>query len=100
WKLTTTLVVGPPAVGKYDYLALMFKRHPAATNVTHTVEISTDLINWLAGSSYSAAGDNPNTALTTEIARVGSTNQAIVVRDNQPLTAAPQKFMRVKVTSP
>jgi len=31
---------------------------------------------------------------------VGTTNQAIVVRDNQPVTAASQKFMRVKVTSP
>ena len=100
WKAQNTPVVGQTTDGKDDYLSLMFKRNPAATNVTHTVEISTDLINWLAGSSYSAAGDNPTTALTTEIARTGTTNEAIVVRDNQPITAAPQKFMRVKVSSP
>ena len=100
WKAQNTVAVGQTTDGPDSYLSLTFKRNPAATNVTKTVEISTDLINWLAGSSYSAAGDNPTTALTTEIARTGTTNQAIVVRDNQPITAAPQKFMRVKVSSP
>ena len=100
WKAQNSAIVGKTTSGSDSYLSVTFNHIAAATNLTQNVEISTDLINWLTGSSYSAAGDNPKTALTTEVERTGTTNQTIVVRDNQPLGAGPQKFMRVRVTNP
>jgi len=62
--------------------------------------VSSDLIQWLAGSSYSGTNIVSNTANTTEVSR-GATNgiETIVDRDNVPVSGAPQRFMRVRVTS-
>ena len=69
-------------------------------NVTQTVEISDDLSSWVGGSSYSAANSIPNTPLTSEVSRSGTNTESIIVRENLPLTSAPQSFMRVRVSSP
>ncbi len=100
WKTQNVPVLGRTTDANNEYLSLTFKRRPAVTNLTHTIEISGDLTHWLAGSTYSASGSTPNTPLTTEILRVGTSHETITVRDNQPIPAAPQKFMRLKVTSP
>ncbi|HUL51241.1 MAG TPA: hypothetical protein VLU94_01520, partial [Candidatus Nitrosotalea sp.] len=100
WKTENVPALSRTTVSNNDYLSLTFIRRPANTNLTHTVEISGDLINWQAGSTYSASGSTPNTSLTTEVLHVGTTNETITVRDNQPIPAAPKKFMRLKVTSP
>lgn len=100
WKAQNVPVVGRVADANNEYLSLTFKRRAAVTNVIQTVELSGNLIDWLAGSSYSASGSTPNTPLTTEILRVGTTNQTITVRDNQPINGGAQKFMRLRVMSP
>jgi hypothetical protein len=68
--------------------------------VTHTVEVSDDLSSWTGGSSYSATNSISNTALTSEVSRSGTITETIVVRENLPLTSAPQNFLRVRVSSP
>src|SRR5438477_6067089 len=61
WKAQNSAIVGKTTSGSDSYLSVTFNHIAAATNLTQNVEISTDLINWLTGSSYSAAGDNPKT---------------------------------------
>jgi hypothetical protein len=70
------------------------------SNVTHTVELSDDLTNWLSGSSYSATNVNANTPLTTEVSRIGTNTESITIRENVPVDSAPNRFLRVKVSSP
>jgi hypothetical protein len=94
-----------PALTNYlqsstNYLAITFKRRPAVTNVTHTVEVSGDLVNWLPGSSYSATATNANTARTSEISRSGTNPVTIIVRDNFPIKSGTNLFMRLKVSAP
>ncbi len=86
--------------GATNFLALTFKRQLAATNLTHTVEVSDDLSNWLAGSTYFATNLPPVTTNTTEISRNGTNIETIVVRDNVPVDSAAKRFMRVRVTAP
>jgi hypothetical protein len=88
-----------------NYLALTFQRATNATDCTFTVLVTTNLVGplsqWQTGSSYSGANINSNTANTTEVSRVLTNNvEMITVRDNVPMTAAPQRFMTVRVTIP
>jgi hypothetical protein len=100
WKTQNTPVVGVQTSGNTNYLAITFKRRTGASNVTHTVEVSDDLSSWTGGSSYSATNSISNTALTSEVSRSGTITETIVVRENLPLTSAPQNFLRVRVSSP
>jgi hypothetical protein len=100
WKTNNMPIVGVATNGSGNFLALTFKRRLGVSNVTHTVQVSPDLINWTNGSIYSATGSVPDTALTTEISRNGTTNETITIRGNSPISSAPQQFMRVRVSSP
>ena len=100
WKSQNIPVLSIQTNGSTQYLAVTFKRRPAVSNVTHAVQLSDDLKTWLAGSSYSATGNVPNTTLTTEVSRAGTNTETIVVRENAPLGSTPQRFMRVRVSSP
>lgn len=100
WKAQNTPVLTLRTNGNTNYLALTFNRRTGVSNVTHTVELSDDLGSWNAGSTYSATGAVPNTVLTTEVSRTGTNTETIVVRENAPLGSSPQRFMRVRVTSP
>jgi Hydrazine synthase alpha subunit middle domain/WD40-like Beta Propeller Repeat len=100
WKTQNTPVLAVQTNGNTNYLAIQFKRRAAVTNVTHTVEISADLSNWLAGSTYNLASNAPNSLLTTEVSRTGTSTETIVVRENAPLGSVPRRFMRVRVSSP
>jgi hypothetical protein len=86
--------------GGTNYLAVGFNRRLAATNLTYTVEVSSNLINWLTGSTYAPTGSTPNTQYTSEVSHSGTNTQKIVVRDNQPLATGTNRFMRVKVSAP
>ncbi len=100
WKTNNTPLVGIATNGVGNYLSLTFKRRIGVSNVTHTVQVSPDLVNWTNGSVYSATGSVPNTALTSEVSRSGTNNETIVIRENAPISSAPQQFMRVRVSSP
>jgi len=100
WKTNNTSVVGITTNGGENYLSLKFKRRIGVSNITHTVQVSPDLLNWTNASVYSATGSMPNTALTSEVSRGGTNNETIVIRENAPINSAPQQFMRVLVTSP
>jgi hypothetical protein len=100
WKAQNTPVVAIQTNNGSQYLNLTFKRRAGVSNVTHTVEISGDLNSWQTGSTYSATNSLPNTAATTELSRSGSPTETITVQSTTPITAAPNQFMRVKVTSP
>lgn len=65
-----------------EYLTLNAHRSLAPTNVTLTLEVSSDLINW-----------NPGTVVT---------NSSILFtgRDTLPVTSNPKRFVRLKVTRP
>ena len=98
WKTQNTpLSALPPTAAEFS---ATFKRRIGVSNVTHTVQVSPDLINWTNGSVYSATGNAPDTASTTEVSRSGTNNETIVIRGNSPISSAPQQFMRLRVTSP
>jgi hypothetical protein len=100
WKLQNTPVLTLQTNAGTNYLAVTFKRRSPVSNVTHTVELSDDLVHWLAGSSYNLTNVAANTPLTTEVSRTGTNTETIMVRENLPIGAAPQRFMRVRVTAP
>lgn len=65
-----------------NHLRLTVSRNPSATDVTCTVEISSDLITWTS---------NGTTVEMDDLA-------TLRVRDDLPLGTGPRRFMRVKVT--
>ena len=82
--------------GGTSYLAVKFKHESVAPNLTHTVEVSDDLTSWLPGLSYTGAQNPTGPIITTEVSRDGSPKQTITVRDNQPISAHPKRFLRVR----
>jgi hypothetical protein len=100
WKTQNTPVLSVQTNGNVNYFGISFKRRVGVSNVTHTVELSDDLATWLPGSSYSATNVNGNTPLTTEVSRTGTNTETIIVRENVPSDATPNRFLRVKVSSP
>ena len=82
------------------FLAMTFPIVTAATDITYRVEASTDLQTWLNGCTYSGTNRVTATAHTTEFARTGAGLEAIIVRDNTPVGAMPQRFLRLRVTQP
>ncbi len=100
WKTQNTITGSVQTNGASNYFGLSFKRRLGVSNVTHTVELSDDLNSWQSGSWYAASNANPNTPFTTEVSRTGTNTETIVVRENVPAGTAPQKFFRVRVSSP
>ncbi|HTI70661.1 MAG TPA: hypothetical protein VMF06_11890 [Candidatus Limnocylindria bacterium] len=78
------------------HLAIAFKHQANLTNVTHSVEASDNLSLWQPGSVYQGTNAAAANGVTTEVSRSGSPNQTIVVRDNLPLGARTNRFLRVK----
>lgn len=68
-----------------NYLTLTVKRAARLPDVSYTVEVSTDLVAWVSGGT--------NTVTLT------NTPNQLVVRDATPVTAAPHRFMRLRVQS-
>ena len=80
-------VLGQVALNGKTYLTLTFTEQPALTDITYTVQVSSDLQNWQSGSLYTVRTDN------------GTTNTA-VFRDLTAIGDAPRHFMRLSVTRP
>jgi len=84
---SSQLTVGSvqPSSGRI-YLTLTVNRSAQATDVTYTVEVSSDLQTWVSGA--------PNTVTLTNTASL------LVVRDNTPVPSASARYMRLQLTSP
>jgi hypothetical protein len=100
WKIQNTPKAVVQTTGNSNYLAISFKRRIGVSNVTHTVELSSDLTNWQPGSYYSETNSVANSPSTSEVSRLGTNSETIVVRENLPLNAPAPAFMRVRVSSP
>jgi len=98
WKLQNTPVVGVQNNAGTNHVAITFKRRPGVSNVTHTVQLSDDMMTWIDGSSYCSTGNVPNTPFTSELSRTGTNTETIVVEENAPISGARQRFLRVRVS--
>ena len=67
-----------------NYLTLTVTKNPSATDLAYTVEVTSDLVNWFSGPTYTTTITNTSTSL--------------VVRDNTPMSSNPRRFIRLKVT--
>jgi uracil DNA glycosylase len=67
-----------------QYLRLTITKNPNATDVTYSVEASSDLTTWN----------------TTEVLILQNTATVLQVRDTQAMSAANRRFMRLRVTQP
>ena len=83
----SALVLDRETVGANTYLRLTVTRNPAATDVTYAVEVTGDLTT---PGSWSSAN---------VVVEVNSTTM-LQVRDNVPISAAAQRFIRLRVTVP
>jgi hypothetical protein len=81
---------GMTSVSGGKYLTLNFTRNMAATDITYTVQGSSDLINWSTISSYGGGAWTPS-ANVTDAAGV------VTVQDTMPMNLAPRRFMRLQV---
>lgn len=100
WKTQNTAQSSYVTNGPTRNLALTFRRNLAASNLTHTVEVSTNLVTWSPGSTYTPSNTIPVSSQTTELNRTGTNFETITVRDNVPLDAAGRRFLRVRIGGP
>jgi hypothetical protein len=82
---------GTASVSGSKYLTLNFARNTAATDITYTVQGSSDLSTWNTISSYSGGSWTPS-------ANVADNAGAVTVQDTMPMNLAPRRFMRLQVT--
>ncbi len=71
------------------YLTISFIQRVAPTDLTYTVEVSSDMVTWNSGSSY-----------TTQVSTISidAATQRVLVRDNTLTSAAAKRFIRVRVS--
>jgi hypothetical protein len=72
--------------GGTNYLTLTVRRGADPSDITYTVEVSSNLLTWASGST--------NTVTLTNMAA------ELVVRDNVPVKSAPMRYMRLVVSNP
>ena len=75
-------------VNGLDYLTLSADCNPAATDLTFSVEVSSDLLNWYSGDAYTTVLSAPGDAVFT-------------ARDNTPVgSGSSRRFIRLKISKP
>ena len=74
------------------YATFTYRQTIAATDITYTPEISTDLVNWHSGSSYLST-----TSVTDNSDGV---TQTVVVQSANPITSGSPAFLRLQITLP
>ena len=90
----------PPQLVAGSFLTLAFTRIPTATDLHYTVQVSPDLQTWADGSTYASTGSAPPSAFTTEVSRNGANPETVTVRDNTAISAAPHRYLRLRITRP
>ena len=78
-----------------SHFAIHFWRQIPPAAIRYTVQASADLNTWQDGSSFADGGNVLPNSLTT--ATTNPTNRETIVRLNQTLSAATQRFLRVRV---
>jgi hypothetical protein len=78
-----------------SYFAINFHRQIPPAAIRYTVQASPDLNTWQDGNSFADNGNVFSNSLTT--ATTNPTNRETIVRLNQTLGAATQRFLRVRV---
>ena len=70
------------------HLTLSFSRISSAVNLTYTVEVSGDLMEWNSGVGH-----------TTELSVIdnGNGTESVLVRDEQSVDTSPRRFIRLRV---
>ena len=81
---------GMASVSDSKYLTLNFKRNTSASDITYTVQGSSDLSTWTTISSYSGGAWTPS-ANVTDAAGV------VTVQDTIPTNLNVRRFMRLQV---
>lgn len=81
------------ALNGSNYLGLSFPRRPPPAEVAYQVEVSTDLLGWQSGSTWTDTAAVLSNVHTTAL----ETATNLLVRLNSPMTG-PRAFMRLKVT--
>ena len=79
-------------VGSSKYLTLTYNKSLGASDVTYTVEVSSDLQTWSSGTSYTATISATNNS--------AGTMQTVVQRDLTPTSGTMQRFIRLKINQP
>ena len=98
----TSSAASLPALGTAGgYLTITFTRPLSATDVSYIVQVTSDLATWNDGSLYTASGDVPANAFTTQLSRTATGGiETITVRDNTAINAASEQCLRLKITRP
>jgi hypothetical protein len=78
-----------------SYFAINFHRQLPPAAIGYTVQASSDLNTWQDGSSFADTANVLSNSLTT--ATTNPTNRETIVRLNQTVGAATQRFLRVRV---
>jgi hypothetical protein len=82
---------GVTSVSGSKYLTLNFTRNTAATDITYTVQGSSDLSTWNTINTYSGASWTPS-------ANVADNAGVVTVKDTMPTNSNLRRFMRLQVT--
>jgi len=99
WKTNTAIQPAVAASQNTNYFQITFVYRPAEPGVTYHVQASSNLTTWVDIASYAGS----NVVLTTqamEIAKTGSPNEVITIRDTTGISGKPARFLRVNVTHP
>jgi hypothetical protein len=84
-------ISGTASVSRKKYLTLNFTRNTAATDITYTVQGSSDLSTWGTISTYSGGSWTPSSNVTDNAGVVS-------VKDTAGMNSTPRCFMRLQVT--
>jgi hypothetical protein len=81
----------PTAVPQGGYLTISYPQLKAATAWTTTVQVSSDMVNWYSGPSYTTQ---------TSVTSLDASRNLVTVTDKTPVSANSKRFMRLQVTLP
>jgi hypothetical protein len=84
-------VMGTSNVGGSDYLTISYKQVLFNTDITCTVQVSSNLTTWSSGTGF--------TVLVSDVDN-GDGTETITVRDTTPISSATNRFIRVHVSRP
>jgi hypothetical protein len=99
WKSITTVQSGVVTNSANNYFQITFVHRPAESGVTYHIQASSDLASWSDIATYTGS-NSVLTASAAEVARNGSPDESVTVRETGPITGQPKHFLRVDVTSP
>jgi hypothetical protein len=99
WKTNTAVVPNVVASQTTNYMEITFLRRPAELGVTHHVQASSNLADWVDIASYSDT-NRVLTAQAMEVSRSGSPNERVTIRDLAGMNGQQTRYLRVGVTRP